>query len=237
MKPIEALSVVIPAYNEATRITRPLEALRAFLAAHVTDAEILVVDDGSTDATAAVVRAMPADRVPIRLIALPRNRGKGAAARAGLAEAAFPLVLLSDADLSTPMTSLGPLHAAVTAGADVAIGSRATAGARLLVRQPWWREGMGRTFNRVVRRTTGLPFHDTQCGFKLFRRTALPLLLAPSRIDGFAFDVELLLRARRAGLTVVEVPVEWHHDFQSRVRPVRHSLQMLRDLWRVRDLW
>ena len=237
MARIESLSVVVPAYNEAERLTQPLETLRVFLEREADRAEILVVDDGSTDATAALVRAFRSTHVPVRLLTLPSNQGKGAAARAGLAEAISPLVLLTDADLSTPMTSVGPLLDAVADGADIAIGSRAIAGAQLLARQPWWREGMGRTFNRMVRTTTRLPFHDTQCGFKLFRQAALPHILSPARIDGFAFDVELLLRARRAGLIVAEVPVAWQNDIQSRVRPTRHALQMLRDLWRLRDLW
>ncbi len=237
-----ALHVVVPAYNEARHIADTVTTLAAYLGPRHPGSVICVVDDGSADETVARARAASANlpgapgAVVFQLLELPSNRGKGHAVRVGMREARAPLVLFSDADLSTPIEEIEGLLRAIEGGADVAIASRATSGARVQVRQPLYRVAMGKTFNRIMRMVTGLPFADTQCGFKLFRREVVERIVPHARIDGFAFDVELLLLSRRAGFSVVEVPVRWVNEPESKVHPVWHSAQMLRDLLRIRWL-
>jgi dolichyl-phosphate beta-glucosyltransferase len=195
--------------------------------------EVLVVDDGSADRTKALAGEFAGKHPAFRVVALPENRGKGAAVRAGFAESRGSLVLFSDADLSTPLEELDRLSAALGDGADVAIASRALPGSNLEIRQAWYREHMGKTFNALVRLFTGLPFHDTQCGFKLFPGDLARSLAPYQRLDGFAFDVELLVLARWWGYTIREVGVRWRHVDASRVSPIRHSSQMMWDLLRL----
>jgi dolichyl-phosphate beta-glucosyltransferase len=227
------LSVVVPAYNEARRIGRTLPHLAAYVTARCAGAEVIVVDDGSADGTAAVVEdvvaALPVPGL-VRLVRLRVNRGKGYAVRRGVLVSRGELVLTTDADLATPIEDLDRLQAAIAAGADVAVGSRAVARARILVHQPRYREWMGRAFNVLVRAAILPGIYDTQCGFKLFRGFLARSLFAAARVDGFAYDVEVLGLARAAGLVVVEVPVRWSHVEDSRVRPGRDALVMLRDL-------
>jgi dolichyl-phosphate beta-glucosyltransferase len=210
-----ALSVVIPAYNEAQRLPRSLERLRSFLDARGARYEILVADDGSRDGTAAAAARAGADAV--RVLEGGTNRGKGHAVRRGMLAATGQRRLMTDADLSTPIEELQRLEAALDAGADVAIGSRAVAGARVEVRQGAFRESAGRAFNRLVRALLLPGILDTQCGFKLWTGPAAVRAFTPLRLDGFSFDVEALYVARRAGLRIAEVPVVWRNDAASRV--------------------
>jgi len=229
------LTVVIPAYNEAGRLPSTLRRVFAHLVEPpgCLPAEVVVVDDGSADDTAAAARAVPAPPgVGLVVLRHDANRGKGAAVRTGFAASRGELVLLSDADLSSPMSELGRLLA-VHDSSTVAIGSRAVDRSLIEVPQPWCRDLMGRAFNRLVRVLVLPGFADTQCGFKLFPGTVARDLASVQRLDGFAFDVELLVLARRWGLHVLEVPVRWDHVEASRVQAVRHSSQMLKDIVRL----
>jgi dolichyl-phosphate beta-glucosyltransferase len=226
---------VIPAYNEAGRLPPTLRRVFAYLVerADCLPAEVVVVDDGSADDTAAVAQAAPAPPgVELLVLRHDVNRGKGAAVRTGFAASRGELVLLSDADLSSPISELGRLLA-VQDGATVAIGSRAVDRSLIQVRQPWYRDLMGRVFNRLVRLLVLPGLADTQCGFKLFPGSLTRDLARVQRLDGFAFDVELLLLARCWGRRVLEVPVRWDHVEASRVQALRHSSQMFRDLLRL----
>ncbi len=232
--PAKSLSVVIPAYNEENRIGRTLERVLAYLAGRGAPFEVIVVDDGSDDATASVARAAGAGDPRVRVVSLERNRGKGMAVRRGVLEATGEWVLFSDADLSTPIEEIETLVPRLREGCDVAIGSRSLRGARVDVRQPWYREAMGKTFNRIVRLLAVRGFVDTQCGFKCFTREAARAIFGRARIDRFAFDVEAIVIARRLGLRVVEVPIRWANEPNSRVAIVRDSASMLVDLLRIR---
>ncbi|MEZ5417291.1 MAG: glycosyltransferase [Vicinamibacterales bacterium] len=233
--PRPALSVVIPAFNEADRLGRSLSHVREVLAAAPGPAEVLVVVDGSTDGTAALVAAAAAEphAVPVRLLAEPVNRGKGHCVRRGMLEARGEVRLFCDADLATPIEMAGEFVQAVGAGADVVIASRRMAGARLTRRQPWLRERLGWLFSAVVGRTLLPGITDSQCGFKAFSAAAAEAVFARQTLDEFCFDVEILAIARVLGLRVVERPVPWADGPGSRVRAVRDGAAMLRDLIRV----
>jgi len=232
--PVQSLSVIIPAFNEAQRIGSTLHRMLDYLTGRGGEFEVIVVDDGSTDDTVKVVEEMMAGSQALRLIGCDRNQGKGAAVRQGALAARFAAVLFSDADLSTPIEAVEDLLTVLAAGADMVIASRAHVQSEIPVDQKTLRKNMGRTFNHVARGVTGLELRDTQCGFKVFRRAVARQVFAATRIDGFAFDVELLVIARAQGWQVAEVPVVWVNSAASRVRIVRHSLQMLRDLIRIR---
>jgi dolichyl-phosphate beta-glucosyltransferase len=209
-----ALSVVIPAYDEALRLPATLARVREHLAARGVSHEIVVVDDGSSDATADVARA--AGDI-VRVLRHEPNRGKGYAVRRGMLAATGDRRLMTDADLSTPIEELVKLEAEIDRGRDVAIGSRAVAGARIEVHQPAYREAMGRLFNVLVQALLLPGLADTQCGFKLFTAAAAETAFGACRLDGFSFDVEALYVARRRGLRVAEVPVVWRNDAATRV--------------------
>ena len=228
------LSVVIPAYNEERRIGRTLERVVAYLGEQRWASEVLVVSDGSRDRTAEIVRRTVAD-LPIRLLDSGVNRGKGACVRRGMLEARGDLRIFSDADLSTPIEEVERLAAAAARGYDVAIGSRHLPGSRIEVRQPWWRQTMGRGFNACTRRLVMTGIRDTQCGFKLFSADAARRIFPRQRIEHFGFDVEVLWIARRLGLRVAEIPVIWVDDPRSTVRPVTDAARMLVDLVRIRQ--
>ena len=224
-------SVVVPAFNEAQRIGPTLERILAYFERRPPPAEIVVVDDGSSDATAEVAARFASRGV--RLVRLPRNRGKGAALRAGVAATSGAAVLVTDADLSTPIEELERLEAAL-ADAELVLGSRAVAGSRITRRQPWHREWMGRSFNRLIRTLGVTSLHDTQCGFKLLRGDVARRLFAELTVDRFAYDVELVWLARRRGFRVVEIGVAWHDSPASKVHPVRDAASMLIDVLRFR---
>ena len=238
MQPVlhRSLSVVIPCFNEEARLPRTVREIAAFLAARGHDAEIIVVDDGSRDRTREAARALEASCPFVRVVGFPRNHGKGFAVRAGFLAATKDAVLFSDADLSTPIQELDGMWPWMDRGCDVVIGSRRLSGARLEVPQPLHRRGMGRAFNLIVSTLAVRGFQDTQCGFKLFRRAALEPVFRGLKTQGFAFDVELLLLARRRGLRIREVPVRWINSPDSRVRAVRDSALMLREILRMRGL-
>lgn len=226
-----ALSVVIPAFNEEQRLPASLARIRGFLEARAQSFEIVVADDGSKDATAAVAEA--AGGPWLRVLRGERNRGKGHAVRRGMLEARGERRLMTDADLSTPIEELPSLEARLDRGFDVAIGSRAVVGARIEVRQSAFRETAGRAFNVLVRLLLLPGVRDTQCGFKLFTAAAAQAAFEPVRLSGFSFDVEAIYVARRLGLRVAEVPVLWRNDVATRVGGLSGTRAFL-DLLRIR---
>lgn len=229
------LSLVIPAYNEEARLPGLLAKIAADADAIVAASglellEVLIVDDGSEDRTAEILRQAESEVPKLSaVLGSGQNRGKGAAFATGVARAQGDYVLLTDVDLSTPLEELPKLTAAVDGGAVIAIGSRAIEGA-VVERGPNHRKFLGKAFNGTVRILTGLEVRDTQCGFKLLPRREARSLLAEQRCPGFAFDVELLMRADLAGLSIAEVPVHYLHDSRSSVRVGSASVQMLRDV-------
>lgn len=214
------LSLIIPAYNEATRLGSSLVRVFEYLNAQIYESEVIVVDDGSADATISVAREgfASSGRVAARVIAVEENRGKGHAVRTGLLAARGSIGLFSDADLSTPITETPKLTGPIRSGeCDIAFGSRAIDRALVGTHQPWTREQSGRAFNLAVRLATRLPFKDTQCGFKAFRLDVCRAVVEAGRIDRFGFDVELLYVAHAAGLRLREVPVRWNDVAGSKV--------------------
>src|SRR5215468_5623579 len=231
------LTIVVPAYNESARLGKTVVTILEYLNLNNPGSELIVVDDGSRDDTAAVAERAIANPGPInaRVIRYEPNRGKGFAVRTGLLAASGEVALFSDADLSTPITETPKLFEPIQSGrADVTFGSRALDRSLIGVHQSWRREQGGRVFNLLVRIATGLPFWDTQCGFKAFRLEACRPIVEAAQIDGFAFDVELLYLAHRAGLRIREVPVHWNHAEGSKVSFFRDSLRMLREVITVR---
>lgn len=224
---------MVPAFNEEARLPQALATALPFLEARRRSYELILVDDGSIDGTLAQMREAEQCHGGVRVVALDTNRGKGRALAAGVAASEGDLVLVSDTDFSAPIEEFDKLCAAMVAGADVAIASRAVRGARQ-VEQPMHRVLMGKTFNLAVQAVLLPGIWDTQCGFKLFKGPVARELFAELTTDGFAFDVEVLYRARRRGYRVAEVPVHWVHSAPTRVAPFRHSAQMLRDLVRIR---
>jgi dolichyl-phosphate beta-glucosyltransferase len=225
------LSVVIPAYNEAERLAPGLRKAADYLRSRGLSYELLVVDDGSRDATAQVAERFGADGV--RVLRHERNRGKGGAVRTGVLATRGERVLLSDADFSTPIEELEKQERRLPE-APVVVGSRAVEGSNIRERQPLYRELMGKTFNRIIRILGVRGISDTQCGFKLLRGDVARSLCADLTIDGFAYDVELVWLAQRRGHRVAEVGVVWENSPDSRVDPIRSSLSMLWDVIRIR---
>jgi dolichyl-phosphate beta-glucosyltransferase len=230
------LSVVIPAFEEEGRIGASLDSILRYLAGQPFAAEVIVVDDGSADRTSDVARLALEGRVPYRLIRLDANRGKGAAVKAGVMASAGRAVLFTDADLSTPVEELDKFLPKLDEGFDVVIGSRAIPGCDIRVPQARPRRAMGRFFNRLVQVFVMRGCKDTQCGFKLFRREAALDLFGRLGTAGFAFDVEVLLLARKLGYKVAEVPVVWCDSRPSRVGMLKDSWRMLRELLAIRRL-
>lgn len=229
----ELLSIVIPAFNEEKRIEKTIETIAAYMRARRGRYEIVVSDDGSADATRDIVTTLQQKAFPIGLVGSDRNRGKGSAVRQGVMASAGDLVLVTDADLATPIEELEALTERIRAGADIAIGSRGLRASRLIVRQPFYREFMGRLFNLLVRLTMLPGVSDTQCGFKVFRGPVARKLFAYATVDGFAFDVEVLALAARAAYRVEEVPVRWAHMNHSKMRLGSDGLNMFQDMIRV----
>lgn len=229
-----SLSIIIPAFNEERRLGSSLDLVEAYVLGRRLACEILVVDDGSTDGTADLVRRRSRRFAGLRLLSLGSNRGKGAAVRAGVLEAKAPLILFTDADLSTPIEELASLEAALARGADLAVGSRALDRARIAVHQPFYREAGGRLFNTLVQWVSVPGIQDTQCGFKLFPASLGQRLFSAQRVPRFGFDVELLFLARRAGYRIAEVPVRWVNSPETKVRPIRDGGRAFLDLALIR---
>ena len=234
---VPSFSVVIPVFNEESRIAHTLRLTLDYLHDVSPESELIVVNDGSTDATATITRDVFSETtIATRLLANFPNRGKGAAVRSGLLAAQRPIALFSDADLSTPLEETPKLIEPIADGKiDIAVGSRALDRSLIGQHQPWRREQAGRIFNLLVRLVTGLPFWDTQCGFKAFRIGVCRPIFEAARIDGFAFDVELLYLAHRAWLRMREIPVRWNHAEGSKVQIVHDSLRMLREVVALRN--
>lgn len=231
------LSVVVPAYNEERRLEQSLAPVLAWLDARRTAGEVIVVDDGSGDGTSAIVETARRADPRVRLLRFVANRGKGAAVREGALAATGSLLLVSDADFSTPIEEIDRLILRMRETAsDIVIGSRALRGAKIELRQPFWREAIGKGGNRLIRAMTGLPFRDTQCGFKLLDREKAVPIFRKMVIDRFAFDIELLWLAKLAGLRILEEPVTWRNSPDSRVSAVRDPLKVLADIVRLRRL-
>lgn len=231
------LALVVPAFNEARRLDLTLPKMLEYLRTHRPESELIVVDDGSTDETAQLAEKIFKSHptVTARLVRSPQNRGKGHAVRQGLLATDAPIALFSDADLSTPLSELPRIVGPIEAGDyDIVFGSRALNRKLIGQRQSWQREQGGKVFNGLVRLATGLPFSDTQCGFKAFRMEAARPIIERAEIDGFGFDVELLFLAQKAGLRLLEVPVRWDHNEGSKVRLVHDSLRMLREIMGLR---
>ena len=229
------ISIIIPAYNEEHRIGESLLTIKYYLTKTDLDYEIIVVDDGSTDNTKQIVKQYYPEITNCKIISYPINKGKGYALRQGVLASIGEIVLLTDADLSTPIEELTHmLHLISRFEFDVVIGSRALKTSMIIKKQPWWRCGMGKMFNRIVKLIILDDFHDTQCGFKIFSGRAARSLFKDCRIDRFAYDVEMLALAIRKGFKILEVPVKWINSPASKVDPICDSLQMLYDLVKIR---
>jgi dolichyl-phosphate beta-glucosyltransferase len=228
-----ALSIVIPAFNEERRLPRSLGRIREYLDARAISAEIIVVDDGSSDGTAKIVKTMHESWPALRVIQNPGNRGKGYSVRHGMLEARGRTVLFTDADLSAPIEEADKLLAALKTH-DVAIGSRAIDRNLIEVHESRTRELLGILFNKAMRLVLWLPYADTQCGFKAFVRARSRILFEQQRIERFGFDPELLFLARRHGLTAAEVPVRWAHDEGTRVSTLSDGIKMFMDVLVIR---
>lgn len=227
-------SIVIPAFNECSRIPSTLEAVVECIRTQGWSAEVVVVNDGSTDATAAVVKLFAARAPEVRLLENPGNRGKGYSVRHGLLHSFGDVVMFTDADLSAPMEEAERLFDAIAEGADIAIGSRWLDRNRQTIRQPFYRQFFGRCFNAVTRMVMRLPFADTQCGFKAFTRAAAQTVFQLQTIDRWGFDPEILFIALKRGFKIMEVPVSWAHDERTRMSYLKDGMRMLQDIAQVR---
>ncbi len=228
------LSVVVPCYNEEGRLPRTIEQIEHYLDGKRASYELILVDDGSADGTRRVMDAAAERHEGVRVEALPRNRGKGRALAVGVQAAKGDEILLTDADLSTPIEELDKLETALRDGAGVAIASRAMRGSRVEISQPLYRVLMGKCFNLIVQAVLLPGIWDTQCGFKLFRADIAHRVFADLSTDGFGFDPEVLYRARKQGVRIVEVPVVWRNSAPTKVSAVRSSFDMLRHVIRLR---
>jgi glycosyltransferase involved in cell wall biosynthesis len=227
-------SIIIPAFNESARIPATLESVVACIRERGWRAEVIVVNDGSRDATAELVRAFARSAPEVRLIENQGNRGKGFSVRAGMLQALGEVVLFTDSDLSAPIEEAERLFAAIAEGADIAIGSRWLESARQTHRQPLYRQLFGRCFNAVTRAVMGLHFADTQCGIKAFTRAAAQNVFQLQTIERWGFDPEILFIALKRGYRVVEVPVSWAHDERSRISYLKDGLKMLEEIAMIR---
>jgi len=226
------LSVVVPVYNEEVRIRKTLSKLTGYLDRRFPQSEILVVNDGSTDKTSEILEEIE-DKL-LRVLSNKKNHGKGYAVRQGVLAAKGNIIFFTDADMSTPAQEIGRFMKLMEKEkVDILIGSRSVKGTKLKIRQPCYRQNMGKIFNWFVKRLTGLPFEDTQCGFKAFRRAAAEALFKQAKQNGFVFDVELLLLAQRQKMQVREVPVTWVNSPKSRVSPITDSVRMFGQLLEI----
>jgi dolichyl-phosphate beta-glucosyltransferase len=229
------VSIIIPAFNEAQRLPKTLDRIQRYLIAQRLTAEVIVADDGSRDGTADLVRQYATRWPQLRLVAAEHNRGKGSAVQRGMGVATGRYRVFSDADLSVPIDDLDKLLRPLRDGAGVAIASRGLKDSEVELHQPWYRETMGKIFNRLVRLFVLGGVHDTQCGFKAFTAEVADRVFPSLQTHGFGFDVEVLYRAQRAGYRIVEVPTRWINSPQSRVHPIRHSMAMFIELLAIPD--
>src|SRR6266852_5892308 len=227
-------SFIIPAYNEGARLGSTLDRVLDYIRVRGWDAEVVVVNDGSRDQTADLVRASAEAHPELRLIENPGNRGKGYSVRNGMLNATGEVLVFSDADLSSPIEEANKLFAAIEAGSDIAIGSRWLQPEMQTHRQSLLRQFYGRLFNLALRVLLGLNFQDTQCGFKAFTRGAAQAIFPLQKIERWGFDPELLYLARRAGLKVQEVPVAWAHVEGTRLSPLRDGIRMFGEVLKIR---
>jgi len=227
-------SIVIPAYNESGRLAATLDRVLGYVRAQGWAAEVIVVNDGSNDSTAEIIRTFAAKDPSVRLIENPGNRGKGYSVRNGMLHSKGQIVLFSDADLSSPMEEASKLFRALEAGADVAIGSRWLRAETQTQRQPLHRQIFGRIFNLLLRLTLGLKFKDTQCGFKAFKQPAVRAIFPHQKIERWGFDPEVLFLARKSGFKVTEVPVAWGHSGGTRIHPLSDGSKMFLEMLRIR---
>lgn len=229
------ISIVIPAFNEQYRLPKTLISLKEYLDSRSEKIEVIVVDDGSSDNTAEVAKDFAQKFSDYLILHLAKNIGKGGAVKAGMLKAKGNWVLFADADGSTPFAELIRLEAAIRNGADVAIGSRAKHSTDTYVKTRWYRKFLGQAFNRIVNLIAVPGIRDTQCGFKLFNRRAVNIIFAKQTACGFSFDVELLMLARKSGLEIAEIPVNWTNVDGSKVNLVLDSSKMFLDIFRF--LW
>jgi dolichyl-phosphate beta-glucosyltransferase len=228
------LSIVIPCFNEEQRLPRTIELIEQYLARVGTPYELILVDDGSIDGTRQIMDAAAERNRSVRLEALPQNRGKGRALAEGVAAARGVEILVTDADLSTPIEEIDKLRAELRNGAGVAIASRALKGSRVEVSQPAYRVVMGKAFNLLVQAVLLPGIWDTQCGFKLFRADVAHEVFAGLTTDGFGYDPEVLYRAKKRGVRIAEVPVVWRNSAPTKVSPIKSSIDMFKHVVRVR---
>lgn len=229
------LSIIVPAYNEEGRIGATLEKITEFLKTKDYIFEVLVVDDGSSDRTAEIaLKSELHSAGRLRLIKNESNKGKGYSVKKGIISSLGDYILFSDADLSTPIEEVDKLYGFIGKDYDIVIGSRALAGSDVRVRQPWYRETMGKTFNFLVKLILMKGINDTQCGFKLFKSSVAKEIVSRMKTDGFSFDVEMLYLAMRNNCKIKEVPVTWLNSPKSKVNPVIDSTRMLFDLIRIK---
>ena len=228
------LSIVVPCYNEEQRLPRTIEQVERYLDDKNLDYELILVDDGSTDGTRLIMDAAAERNQFVRLEALPQNRGKGRALAEGVASARGSEILVTDADLSTPIEELEKLQAQLDQGAGVAIASRALRASRVEVSQPIYRVLMGKVFNLLVQAVLLPGIWDTQCGFKLFRADVAHDAFSRLTTDGFGYDPEVLYRAKQLGVKIAEVPVVWRNSAPTKVSPIKSSIDMFKHVVRVR---
>ena len=235
-EPLEPVtySIVIPAFNESERIGATLQRAVTHSRRCGWNAEVIVVNDGSSDNTAEIVRGIAAIYPEVRLLENPGNRGKGFSVRNGMLRARGDVLLFSDADFSSPVEEAGKLFAAIAEGADIAIGSRWLQTKLQIRRQPLHRQVFGRMFNLALRLVLGLQFKDTQCGFKAFSRRAAQTIFPLQNIERWGFDPELLYLARKFDFRVVEIPVAWAHRDGTRIDPIRDGLRMVAEMFKIR---
>jgi dolichyl-phosphate beta-glucosyltransferase len=227
-------SIVIPAYNESKRLPATLDRVLAYVRQQGWDAEVIVVNDGSRDNTAEIVRSMAQKNPALRLVDNLGNHGKGFSVRNGILNSRGDIVLFTDADLSAPIEEMPKLLQSLASGADIAIGSRWLRAELQTQRQSLHRQLFGRVFNLFLRATLGLQFKDTQCGFKAFTRRAAQKILPLQRIERWGFDPEILFLARQFGFRVDEVPVRWGHDGGTRINPLLDGARMCQEMLRIR---